>query len=301
MKTLAISLFCLLTTASTVLAQDELITIRLQGNRITKVVITGITSNAISYRVTRTQGEAQLPFSQIESIEWPEPEPWEQAVNHFHKMEYKEAAALFEKFPLAPQRFTKHPAPGNFTTRARRMLLEIYRIQMDGKSLASHFDALQPELQLLPPAERRIPPAVEGWIAESKKDWPTIETLAGKHPFDPEVAYLAGLAHLEENDTSAADFAFTKAYTLDVGGNTTIARKALQQSIKLKPTSPKVHTYANLFGKGKLWSDAPSPATDLLKEPLKSDRPVLGEEEGAGDSGKFDTPEEKAKRVEKIE
>ena len=295
-----LTIFCLFTFGSIAFGQGETVNVYLTGNRVINTQVIALDQTSISFQAQNSKTTATLPYNQIESIEWPEPDAWKNAVTLLQEEKFDEAIQLFSQITRAQQRFTKHPAPGNFSTRARRMLIEAHRRKMDGASIKTEFAALKPELRLLPPLERKLLPIYEGWIYASEKNWNEVLNLVAKYPRDADLALLEGYAHLAKSDSRAAGLAFTKAYTLDGGGNTAVAALTLRESIQLQPTSVKIHTWATIFGKGKLWEGAPQSAIELLAKPIASGHAVQGEAESTDEAEKFNTPEEKAKRIEPV-
>ncbi|NNE92845.1 MAG: hypothetical protein HKN23_14470 [Verrucomicrobiales bacterium] len=282
----------------------------LKGGRSLDVIVTATSATEIQYKMPGLNTEAQLPFDQIESISWHPPEEWIGAMDFLNKGDLENAINLFTAVITAPPEKTKYPAPGNFKTRARRKLLDAWHARQNGKAIAEQLEKLEPEIHLLPVAERILPTVFHAWAAVAKEDWGGVLALAlaekaeGHTSSTAELAYLEGLALRAGGDEDGARLAFTRAYMFEAASNHAIAKLAVEASISGDDDPdlvPKAHFYATLFGNGTLWEDASEAAQEALKVDINEGRAALGEQEAQPASTDFNDPEKKAKRLESLE
>lgn len=286
MKALApiLLLPALLAIPGLVRAQDA--TIHFKSGRTLAADIVSVDKENVHWRLDAVSKDVQeTPHAQIEYVDFPPIAGWEDAETAFDEGRLEDAAELYEKFAAIQFSGNYYPAPGNFSTLARRRLFDIYSRLVNPEALARYYDRIR--IDLLPAAERDLSPVLACWNAAGKKKWEQLIEIAGKiENLDPvsreaaELGYLKGLAYTELGDFNRALTEFGRAYTLNLGTDSELAKTALRHSADLieslgvkernAETQALIHVYAEVYGNNALWEDASSKFQALQKLELRS-------------------------------
>lgn len=274
-------------------AQDIAV-IHLKNGGSIEAEITAIGPESLGFKSAATLTAAQLPYREIETVDWPDLLEWNQAESLFSLDRFAEAAAIYEQVAAAGKnRRTWFPAPNNYVSRARRRLVSCYRGLADAGKVAHHLGNLKPER--LAPDDREISLAVQAWAAAGAGDWKKVIALAESEPARAlsgasrdgiELAYLKGLAQKKAGQPREAILSFATAFTLNAATDAVVSRLALIEAARLTAEDEnrlgdfraQVHLYAALFGQGHLWEQAGPQAEAELKTPLAIGETALGQE-----------------------
>ena len=278
--------------AGFVSAQDIAV-IHLKNGGTIEAEISAAGPTALTFKSDSSQFSAQMPYREIETIDWPDLLEWTRAESLFSLGRFAEAAAIYEKVAAAEKdRRTWFPAPNNYASRARRRLVSCYRGLADPGKLAYHLGKLQ--VDRLAPADRTITPAVRAWAAAGAEDWKKIIELADSKSARSssnasrdgiDLAYLKGLALKNSGRKREAILSFARAFTLNAGTDAAVSRLALieaarltaEDETRLEEFRSQVHLYATIFGRGKLWEDAGPQAQAEFQKPLTFGETALGQ------------------------
>ena len=264
-------------------------TLHLKDGRSLEGIMAARNDQAVNWMLAEGEGSAAIPLDQIDYIEFPEPPVWTQSMEAFEAGDFKKAAAGFKQ--IVDQRkapWTYYPAPGNFAALAQVRLLDCHRRLRDWKSLGDLAGTV--EWDQLPIEERRAEPVMAVWSAIAAKDYEKAAGLAeeavGKVP---ELVGQLGLArsvmYREQDEPEKAAIALSEVFGTFPGRDREASAAAMIEAAVLFRQFPErltelkalVHTYAGLFGEGKLWEGADPAMGKLLAESLDvTELKVLG-------------------------
>jgi hypothetical protein len=245
-----------------------------QGN------VTSIGPDSLTIALPGAPAPLVQPYHDIERIDWPESDAWNEAVAAWERAEFAVAAGQFAKIAAAAPNVTFHPAPGNFRDRALRLRVECLRRLLDAGGIADA--ALQIAWDRLPPGERDQPPTLAPWIAIAKNDWPSAKTAADAastsvstgYPDFSELSLLRGRIAAALGDPASALVFYGSCYALP-GASPDLAAIAIREAAAALEKLPDrkeelralTHLYATIAGKGNLWEGAPETLVALHREP----------------------------------
>lgn len=278
-----LSAFLALLGACTPASAQTNATLQLKSGAALSGEIKTIGPASLAISLTGTSGSLTQNYADIASIEWPEPDLWQEATAAFDRGDAKEAMELFSQLSKSPAAISFYPAPGNFAERARRQMLECHRRLRDGAAITEL--ARQIDWTKLPEDERTMSPLFKVWSLVGASNWQGAKAAAEQaaqalkidDPDMLELAFLRALIAKELGLTEEAIATFAACYAFP-SSDTSLAADALRESAALLVSLPErtdelkalAHLYATLIGRGKLWKDAPAEAIELLGEELAS-------------------------------
>ncbi|MEM7145486.1 MAG: hypothetical protein AAF591_10135 [Verrucomicrobiota bacterium] len=240
------------------------------GREISGTVV-AVGEKDFRWRLDGSRDEQTTPYSQVEWIEFPPLDGWDDAQLLLEDGQYEEAAAYFDEIASVRHTGNYHPAPGNFATLAQLRALDCYRRVVNLERIVALARLFEPEL--LPPSEE--PPGVilGVWADVGAGDWEeakvkldAIEGIAGDSREAIELGYLRGVVFSELGQPDVGLTELAKTYTINLGTEPDIARAAIQKStdilvsMELAERMPEVkglvHLYAGIYGGQELWDGA---------------------------------------------
>lgn len=257
------------------LACAELATVHLTDGTSTTVELVLVERGQIQWKNPANPAEAMKSFlrSKIEYVDFPPTGLWKSAEDDFQS---GNIAAAIEGYQAVAASRDDHfyPMPGNFSSLALVRLLEIRRMQLDAKAVASQFGRVREEWTNLPPDYRKVDPVTAAWIATSEGKWEEVlGHLEKVESPDPETFYLRGRAAEALGRPEEAIQHYAGAYVLNFGGFAEVTKQSLRRSIDLlakindkerrAELQAQAKLYRDLFGKGKLWAEAPKWVVEL--------------------------------------
>jgi tetratricopeptide (TPR) repeat protein len=266
--------FCLLGGVSLLLAPSlsaAPATVHLKSGREVKIDLISVDSAELKWRLDSLSANVQtMPLEQIDYVEFPPLPAFRLAMEAFGDDNFKRAAELLE--PIAGVQYSGnyYPAPGNYSTLARRRLIDCYRHLADAPKIAEHLVKL--EKDLLPPAERALGSLVDCWAAVGAEEWEgALEIADAAKDIDPvspegvELAFLKGTAYSALGKEEDALTELSKAYTLNLGADARYiepaAKKAGEILLHNEERLPELKGVLQYYSKvyrhdGRLWEGA---------------------------------------------
>ena len=264
-----VAVFALILAGARIECRADLGTIHFKDGKSITVEIVAADRGQVLWKMDSSPAtEARPAFrGQIEYVDFPPTDSWTQAETAFESGKIDEAIQLYSQV-AANRDFNYYPIPGNFGSLAHVRLLDCFRIKMDRNAIVKQAEVVRREFLNLPPDMRKFEPAIESWIAMSKKKWEeAITALDAEDPPTSEGFLLRGMALESLGKADEAVEAYAGAYVLNFGGEINIAKQALQRSAAILAKSgnedrkteiqAQAKIYRDLFGKGKLWNGAP--------------------------------------------
>jgi hypothetical protein len=250
------------------------------GREIAGTVV-GVNENDFRWRLEGSRDVQTTPYSEINWIEFPSLEGWDDAQLAFEDGQYEEAAKYFEKIASVRYSGNYHPAPGNFATLAQLRALDCFRRLVNMEQIVALARLFEPEL--LPPSEKNPGAVLEVWAAVGAEKWEeakaiidTIEGVEADSREAIELGFLRGmiLSELGQPDLGLTELA--KTYTINLGTEPGLAKAAIRKSTdilvsmelqhRMLEVKGLVHLYAGIYGGQKLWEGASEDLVALLKE-----------------------------------
>lgn len=232
--------------------------------------VSAVESDRIFWSLPGLPQPQAFPYTDVESVDFPQPLAWREAMAIFDQGDYEAAAEKFRVIADTRDKTTYYPAPGNFSSLARRRLLDCYRRLRRAEEISVLAKTI--DWERLPKEEREMAGVVECWAAVGVKDWEGAKRAFEKarketSEIDPaagELAYLNGLILIGTGELEEASMQFGRAYAADASADAGMAADALKRAIQATQADPDriaelralVRLYAELHGNGKLWPEA---------------------------------------------
>lgn len=281
--------------------------LHMESGRSLEGIPVAVGRSSVTWRLPGSSSSGMtIPNSDISHIDFVPLAEWEKAMATFRKEEFAEAAELLERFIERNPREAFFPAPGNLISRSQRALLACYRRLGEEKKLAGVVARL--DSRLLPPEERKLPPMLEAWTAVARRDWENAYAAcqrALEGITDPsilaEIAYLKATAARKLGKFREALDEYVRASSLLIGYDAVIGGRSLRATAEILSGMdvPELRLravlaeYAQVYGGGQLWPDAPPPLRQRLIGPEGD--PAAGQGEGGAAGGEAPSSAKKKK------
>ncbi|MDF1739089.1 MAG: hypothetical protein P1U86_08015 [Verrucomicrobiales bacterium] len=272
---------CILSLATARAQQTVDATVHRNDGLIESVRIHSANSNGIMWSDKDTPNPQLMRHNEIATVDFPEPDLWEEGNDYFYKGEFTKAIAAFSRLAGNP-RGNFHPTPGNYTSLARLRLIECFRETGNAGAIVKTAASLNG--QALPKKERGRIAVISAWADLGNENWEQALTKAESIPANPiapdrnDLGFIKAMALEKTGKPEEAIIAYGTAYTVDFGASRELAKRAVKNAILLLidlegkeregELHALVHTYAKVYNQGNLWEDAPAIAVELLEKSL---------------------------------
>ncbi len=283
------------------IASADLATVHLKDGSSTTVDLVLVERGQIQWKNPADPSAPMQSFlrSKIDYVDFPPTGLWKSAEADFQSGNLPAAVEGYRAV-IADRDSHFYPMPGNFVSLALVRLLEIRRMQLDAKAVASQFQKVRGEWLNLPPDHRRLDPVTAAWIATSEGKWEeSLGHLQKVESPGPETYYLRGRAAEALGRAEEAIQHYAGAYVLNFGGFVEITRQSLRRSINLLAVSDdknrraelqaQAKLYRDLFGKGQLWADAPEWLSELAGAEIETAKAEIDKTEMENPGGEEGT------------
>lgn len=232
--------------------------------------VSAVESDRILWSLPGLPQPQGFPYSEVDFVEFPQSIAWREAMALFDEGNYREAVAKFRTISEARDKSSYFPAPGNFSSLARRRLLDCHRRLRQAEEISVLAKTI--DWERLPKRERGMAGIIECWAAVGRENWPEARQAFEKarketaeiDPAAGELAYLNGLILIGEGKPEEASVRFGRAYAADASADAGMAADALKRAIQVVQLDPEriaelralVRLYAELHGNGELWPEA---------------------------------------------
>lgn len=257
------------------------VTLRMKNGQSVSGDLVSVGANAVTYKLEGGSASLSQVYSDIQTIDFPEPDLWIEGQDAFDSGKLAAALTAFSKLTGSAPAVTFYPAPGNYRTRAQRKLVDCYRRQRNAGAIAKTLTEI--EWGKLPPEEQKDVPLLKLWSALGGDNMEQAAKVAAEmdaeFPIDdpafPEFSFIRGKLAAKMGANAEALRHFGACYGLPTP-DTLLATDAIQQSITLLAELPEreaelralTHLYTTLCNPKGLWEGAPEAAKAAMAEEL---------------------------------
>lgn len=258
-------------------ADADLVTIHLSDGTASTVELVGVEANELQWKENALPNSPvrSYPRAKISHVDFPETGAWRDAESAFESGKISEAIRLYQDVIATPAEHF-YPLPGNFVSLAKLRILECQRTTMNPAAIAKQAELVKKDFANLPPAMRTLGPVIDAWAAVAKRQWDgVLESLATVEFPGPESFFLQGVALENLGKWQEALEQYSSCYVLNFGASAELTRQALRRAASLlaehasedrmPELQAQVKLYRELFGDGKLWSDADPQLIELAE------------------------------------